>query len=429
MYSQPPNWRLVTNHHPVPTIDAGLDLVLPLGQTLVQAMATTDSPTNTIAWSGPGGYSSPVLQPFLSAVGTYTIQATNTYGCSASDQLLLRLANPLDTFWMKNPLPTLCFGSKDSIILDNYVSHSYMVGSSFSGPGVVGRILYPTVVGKNNIINWTLGAKTLPVFQTTHPKPNDHVYQDTLLSCQGQTGWLGAVGSADSYSWSLLPDSTVLSTNQYYSVTVTSPKQYLLTAGLIYTDKTCYTSDTTTVLPVSGNFTINRLVRDTTFGTFLGSNVTCIPDFKLGTSYVWNFGDSYVASAQNTSTAIIGKHNYSQKGWNTINLRTATPCGSFSSSQTIYVNLILTTDVNTPDGSNKEIQLYPNPAIDYIYLDFGEAKVSQLQIFDISGRVISTQTINSMSYRIDVSSFRTGMYIVKLYMQSGSFLSARFEKQ
>lgn len=429
LFAQGPN-RFTSTIRPSPVVNAGQDLYLPPGQTSIQAMATSDDPgpgqTYSYGWTGPNGFSSPILRPSLTDLGTYTIQATNSYGCSASDQLLLRAVNPLDTFWTVYPLPSLCFGA-DSIILDNYVSHPYMNGSSFSGPGVVGRILYPTVAGINNTVNWIVGQKTISDPQTTYPSPNVSVYQDTVVRCPGATATLGAIGVADVYSWSTVTDpQTVLNSTPYYLITINQPVDYLLTAGLTYNDKTCYVKDTVSTMPMSAAFTYQQDTSQGTYGTIYPSEFH-FHAVHTAPGYLWNFGDIYVTGG-GTSSLRNPPYNYSQWGEYRVILKVLGCASVLSDTMTVTVNHLVVTGVED-NIKDQEIKLYPNPAVDYIYLSFGETIVSHINVFDMSGRMLSNTLINSTNYRMDVSSYRSGTYIVKIFDKKGNSTTAKFMKQ
>lgn len=408
----------------LPVIGAGPDLILPPGQDSIQSMVVTDDPgpgqTYSYDWTGPNGYSSTVIQPWLSDLGTYTIQATNIYGCSSSDQLLLRAANPTDTIWLVSNLPSMCQG--DSIILDNYLT--YPSEGILEGQGVVNRICYANSVGTFDI-NWIMGIDTVNTSVTIYGNPEVQVNRDTVFHCQGQSVWLSAVGIADSYTWSLLGDTNILSNEQYYSVIVNNPQQYLLTAGVNHSDKTCFIRDTTTTLPISANFTYVQDTGQGTYGPIFGSEVNFIPDYKGGSSYEWDFGNILGGA---TSTEVLPTYNYPYTGYYTVTLNIVTFCGSFNSSQVVRINHIVTTGIDD-NIRDQEILLYPNPAVDYIYLEFGEARVSTIQVFDISGRMVSMENVDGFNYRMDVSSYRQGTYIVKLFDENGSSVTAKFIKQ
>ena len=59
----------------------------------------------------------------------------------------------------------------------------------------------------------------------------------------------------------------------------------------------------------------------------------------------------------------------------------------------------------------EQIKVYPNPANDILTLNIGDLKNIQLELFDISGRKLFLQTVNTNQENIDVSSLAYGVYI------------------
>lgn len=83
--------------HLQPVIDAGQSYVLPQG-TVLQLNATANSSTLTFNWSpGFGLSSTSVLTPTLTALQdqTYTLTATGAFGCTARDQMTVKILKPV----------------------------------------------------------------------------------------------------------------------------------------------------------------------------------------------------------------------------------------------------------------------------------------------------------------------------------------------
>lgn len=77
------------------------------------------------------------------------------------------------------------------------------------------------------------------------------------------------------------------------------------------------------------------------------------------------------------------------------------------------------------------IKAYPNPAIEYIKLDFFNqgSIIRILKIYDISGqKVLSMSNVNP-STQIDVSSMLSGVYIIECYSESGDRFIGKFVKE
>ena len=78
---------------------------------------------------------------------------------------------------------------------------------------------------------------------------------------------------------------------------------------------------------------------------------------------------------------------------------------------------LATTEVNA--GST--VSIYPNPAKDVVYV-MAKEEVLKAEIFDIAGRLISTQVINIAQQKrsIDTSALSKGVYIVKFITKEGA---------
>lgn len=67
-----------------------------------------------------------------------------------------------------------------------------------------------------------------------------------------------------------------------------------------------------------------------------------------------------------------------------------------------------------------EVAVYPNPAVDQISFEVGDAIIQNIQIMDISGRLMSTNNnINKSYYVLDRGSLENGVYIANLFFEDG----------
>ncbi len=86
--------------------------------------------------------------------------------------------------------------------------------------------------------------------------------------------------------------------------------------------------------------------------------------------------------------------------------------GGFECMAVSVKDLIDKTDVN--------LTLAPNPAENYINFNAEEAQILDLQLFDISGRMIkSIQNINSNNYQLNRGNIPPGIYIAKVRFEEG----------
>jgi hypothetical protein len=80
---------------------------------------------------------------------------------------------------------------------------------------------------------------------------------------------------------------------------------------------------------------------------------------------------------------------------------------------------------------NKPLKVYPNPATDYINMEFEGVVPSHfnLLVMDMSGKVILEETdveTESNEYTLSLNGFNSGMYIIKLSDECGNTLINRF---
>jgi xylan 1,4-beta-xylosidase len=167
----------------------------------------------------------------------------------------------------------------------------------------------------------------------------------------------------------------------------------------------------------------------------------------------------------NYSTVVLGKHNY---GWESLN----NASGNFSLNTWYHLRVVVNDnrirvyvdDLNTPlidytdpiplisgmaglrsfntgvryknfhvtsrlltsppnrisgEGIPDRINLYPNPAGRFLYIDFGKEEPRQISISDLKGMGISTFESNDRQISIPVFDLTKGVYIVKIQSASG----------
>ncbi|MFA8298887.1 MAG: choice-of-anchor J domain-containing protein [Hyphomicrobiales bacterium] len=69
-------------------------------------------------------------------------------------------------------------------------------------------------------------------------------------------------------------------------------------------------------------------------------------------------------------------------------------------------------ETSTSIVDNKELDIYPNPASDYFNIK--NAKNAKITISSIDGKVFKSLTSNSANYKLNISEFTDGVYIIRL---------------
>lgn len=77
--------------------------------------------------------------------------------------------------------------------------------------------------------------------------------------------------------------------------------------------------------------------------------------------------------------------------------------------------------IENPQTTKMDFDLYPNPAIDGVYIDCADRKGSKMQIFNIIGNRVFQSDLTSGTNVIDISSLTTGIYVVRLTSADGIF--------
>jgi hypothetical protein len=92
-------------------------------------------------------------------------------------------------------------------------------------------------------------------------------------------------------------------------------------------------------------------------------------------------------------------------------------------------NLLLNTDEINSKNTDFSVSVYPNPALDHIQLlsNSGSAKINEVEIIDMSGRMISHFSDYNM-VKIDVSNLSSGIYFLHIHTTKGAIVN-KFIKQ
>lgn len=70
------------------------------------------------------------------------------------------------------------------------------------------------------------------------------------------------------------------------------------------------------------------------------------------------------------------------------------------------------------------IYLYPNPARDYVLVS-GTAVIRQVNLFDISGRLVSTTVATGSQAKVSTVGLPKGIYIVRTQLADGTIVTKR----
>lgn len=85
-------------------------------------------------------------------------------------------------------------------------------------------------------------------------------------------------------------------------------------------------------------------------------------------------------------------------------------------------------EIENPEFSGK-FNIYPNPADETLYVTIdGDVNEYKFMIYDISGKLLKTQIINSNTNKIDINRFNKGLYFLKITSEKESYTKTFIKK-
>jgi hypothetical protein len=110
-----------------------------------------------------------------------------------------------------------------------------------------------------------------------------------------------------------------------------------------------------------------------------------------------------------------------KEGLNLYRLSIIEPSGDYILSSVIQLNV-------TCKQNNPKLNLYPNPADEYIVIS-GMTSNSSIRIINMMGRVVSAISSNAPSERIDISQLASATYVAQIILPSNEIIKIKFIKK
>jgi hypothetical protein len=123
--------------------------------------------------------------------------------------------------------------------------------------------------------------------------------------------------------------------------------------------------------------------------------------------HYWDFGDG------NTSTTYRPEHTYADTGTYHVCLTVSNGYGE----DTFCRDVSLTgTSVSTEPEiiKNELVQIYPNPARDYVILKFSEIGMYSIRMYDMLGNLVLERKTEALNYQMWVSKLPAGVYSIQI---------------
>lgn len=325
----------------------------------------------------------------VSTSGTYFVNVLTQAGCPGSDTIVVTINNQ----------PVVNLGPDTSICLANVILDAGNPGSSYlwSNSQTTQTVTVSSGTYWVLVTDPTGCSDRDTIVVTTNQPSTVTASQDTSI-CPGGTATLSATGAV-SYLWS---------NNSAANPTTVSPT--INTAYYVVgTDANgCQAADVVvvTILPTAtAQFTASVIGAT---ANFTNQSVGAI-------TYSWNFGD--LSPVNNTASP---SHTYTANGTYTVTLTVTSICGTDTYTQTVTITQV---GIQDQDIANT-LSIYPNPNSGEftVSFTFTEAKDVNIQLTDVSGRVITSvdeyQVLN-FTHEFGDSGLSNGVYFLTISTTEG----------
>jgi PKD repeat protein len=414
---------------------------IPAGSATSFTDLSNGTPTSW-SWSFPGGTpSTSTLQNpaniLYSTPGTYnvTLTVTNAGGTnSRTVQNYITVTNgncvsPTSSFTSSSASvctgTVVTFNSSASTNANSYL-WTFNGGSPATSTAANPSVTYNTPGVYDVSLRVTGGNCNIAVTQNTANAvtvkaiPAVTVSPAASISCTQSPVTLTATG-ATTYTWS---PATGLSGTTGASVTANPATStvYTVTGTTNGCSSPAYVS--VQVTNVTANFTANPAIVNINPGTGLVSFTNTSSTTAL--FYSWNFGDPASGTA-NTSSVKNPTHTYTQPGSYTVTLISASgsSSGNCTNTKTFVIQVRNSTGLAEAFEAGS-IKIYPNPAKNYLQVEVPESeKVTEVQLTNAIGQVITSQKPTAGQVRLNVSNFAGGIYFVKITNAQGSSITKK----
>lgn len=68
---------------------------------------------------------------------------------------------------------------------------------------------------------------------------------------------------------------------------------------------------------------------------------------------------------------------------------------------------------------NIDINVYPNPSSNFVIVGSENIQIENIELYDLQGRILKNIKINSLSYKLDISGYQQGTYLLRIATTSG----------
>lgn len=95
----------------------------------------------------------------------------------------------------------------------------------------------------------------------------------------------------------------------------------------------------------------------------------------------------------------------------------AAPNDAPTNCSNVWFDDLVLIDQECESKHNQQISLGPNPTGNFVYLNMECVEISHIRIFDMSGKQVFAEQLNTSFYELDLSSLPAGAYIISLFKE------------
>ena len=175
-----------------------------------------------------------------------------------------------------------------------------------------------------------------------------------------------------------------------------------------------FTADVCPINPPVADFVVSKTTTCIGMSVLFTDTSTNKP-----TGWNWTFQGGIPATAT-TKTVNVA---YNTPGTYQVQLVATNYIGSDTVTKMGYITVLAdcSTLGTSTTGIKPKLQIYPNPTRGIIYIKSPET-VQSIEIYDASGRKMKEEKVNTTNASIDLESFSSGMYLMKILTTSGNYI-------
>ncbi|MBN8622836.1 MAG: T9SS type A sorting domain-containing protein [Flavobacteriales bacterium] len=82
-------------------------------------------------------------------------------------------------------------------------------------------------------------------------------------------------------------------------------------------------------------------------------------------------------------------------------------------------SLVVSGSAAVSNANKAQAKVYPNPVVDVLNVE-SASKVISLSVYDLSGKAVSSHTLNAVKSQVNLSKLAPGVYIVNIETENGT---------